>query len=239
MLPLTGELDAIRADRHDAGPRPVRRHRRADLGPASDRRRARRSTSRCSSSPAPPAEVAAGYPTKLVVCLPPPDVPVGTPGRAAFGAKLLSAHVRRRPRSPSRPPPATTAGRRCGRRTTPARARRTPAGTVETQAIRHVPTELTADRDEEEADHATAPIGSRQEAPDQGHPHAGQVLGVGRPRTAHAPSSVVDLDDRRRQAGRWRDGLVHPRRRQVGDGRRDRAREPRRIGSDRPDRDRG
>jgi hypothetical protein len=28
---------------------------------------------------------------KLVVCLPPPDVPVGTPGRATFGAKLLSA----------------------------------------------------------------------------------------------------------------------------------------------------
>lgn len=30
-------------------------------------------------------------PTKLVVCLPPPDVPVGTPGRSTFGAKLLSA----------------------------------------------------------------------------------------------------------------------------------------------------
>jgi hypothetical protein len=30
-------------------------------------------------------------PAKLVVCLPPPDVPVGTPGRAVFGAKLLSA----------------------------------------------------------------------------------------------------------------------------------------------------
>jgi hypothetical protein len=27
----------------------------------------------------------------LVTCLPPPDVPVGTPGRAVFGAKLLSA----------------------------------------------------------------------------------------------------------------------------------------------------
>ena len=32
-----------------------------------------------------------GYPWSLVVCLPPPDVPVGTPGRATFGAKLLSA----------------------------------------------------------------------------------------------------------------------------------------------------
>jgi hypothetical protein len=36
-------------------------------------------------------EVAAGYQAKLVVCLPPPDVPAGTPGRAVFGAKLLSA----------------------------------------------------------------------------------------------------------------------------------------------------
>ncbi|HSP71273.1 MAG TPA: hypothetical protein VLN26_02830, partial [Gaiellaceae bacterium] len=27
----------------------------------------------------------------IVTCLPPPDVPVGTPGRATFGAKLLSA----------------------------------------------------------------------------------------------------------------------------------------------------
>jgi hypothetical protein len=32
-----------------------------------------------------------GYPWSLVVCLPPPDVPTGTPGRATFGAKLLSA----------------------------------------------------------------------------------------------------------------------------------------------------
>src|SRR5438309_7909126 len=36
-------------------------------------------------------EAAAGYQTKLVICLPPPDVPAGTPGRAAFGAQLLDA----------------------------------------------------------------------------------------------------------------------------------------------------
>jgi len=35
-------------------------------------------------------ETTAGM-AKLVVCLPPPDVPPGTPGRATFGAKLLSA----------------------------------------------------------------------------------------------------------------------------------------------------
>jgi hypothetical protein len=28
---------------------------------------------------------------RLVICLPPPDIPVGTPGRAQFGAKLLDA----------------------------------------------------------------------------------------------------------------------------------------------------
>jgi hypothetical protein len=36
------------------------------------------------------AEAALGA-YKLVICLPPPDVPVGTPGRAAFGAQLLDA----------------------------------------------------------------------------------------------------------------------------------------------------
>lgn len=32
-------------------------------------------------------------PASIVVCLPPPDVPVGTPGRATFGAKLYSAEL--------------------------------------------------------------------------------------------------------------------------------------------------
>lgn len=36
-------------------------------------------------------EQTASYEAKLEVCLPPPDVPAGTPGRATFGAKLLSA----------------------------------------------------------------------------------------------------------------------------------------------------
>jgi hypothetical protein len=30
---------------------------------------------------------------KVTICLPPPDVPTGTPGRATFGAKLLSANL--------------------------------------------------------------------------------------------------------------------------------------------------
>ena len=37
------------------------------------------------------AEAALGA-YKLVICLPPPDVPVGTPGRSAFGAQVLDAN---------------------------------------------------------------------------------------------------------------------------------------------------
>ena len=32
-------------------------------------------------------------PASIVICLPPPDVPVGTPGRATFGAKVYSAEL--------------------------------------------------------------------------------------------------------------------------------------------------
>jgi hypothetical protein len=38
------------------------------------------------------AQAALG-PAYIQVCLPPPDVPVGTPGRATFGAKLYSAEL--------------------------------------------------------------------------------------------------------------------------------------------------
>jgi len=37
-------------------------------------------------------QTAAG-PARIVICLPPPDVPVGTPGRATFGAKVYSAEL--------------------------------------------------------------------------------------------------------------------------------------------------
>lgn len=36
---------------------------------------------------------AAAGPASIVICLPPPDVPVGTPGRATFGAKVYSAEL--------------------------------------------------------------------------------------------------------------------------------------------------
>jgi hypothetical protein len=87
-------------------------------------------------------EVAAGYSNKLVVCLPPPDVPAGTPGRAVFGAKLLSATF-----TASAITQPTTAG---DYRWTsvwtpynPGKGTPNAAGTVESQALRHVPTALS------------------------------------------------------------------------------------------------
>jgi hypothetical protein len=83
-------------------------------------------------------EVASGYNAKLVVCLPPPDVPAGTPGRATFGAKLLSATF-----TSSAIKEPTTAGdyRWTSLWTpyTPAKGTPNAAGSVETQALRHVP----------------------------------------------------------------------------------------------------
>ena len=40
-----------------------------------------------------PAALAQIGPAVIAICLPPPDVPVGTPGRATFGAKVYSAEL--------------------------------------------------------------------------------------------------------------------------------------------------
>src|SRR3954447_1668586 len=87
VLPLTGELDAI-------APTAATTAAAAQCGvsPSQTWNLALTAAERSRDTPvfvvagATP-EVAAGYQTKLVVCLPPPDVPVGTPGRATFGAK--------------------------------------------------------------------------------------------------------------------------------------------------------
>lgn len=77
---------------------------------------------------------------KLVVCLPPPDVPAGTPGRATFGAKLLSATFDLQTLTN----PAAT-GEYRWRSTftpyTPNTGRPNPAGTVEVQSLGRLPTE--------------------------------------------------------------------------------------------------
>jgi hypothetical protein len=79
--------------------------------------------------------------TKLVVCLPPPDVPAGTPGRATFGAKLLSATF-----TASAITEPTTAG--AYRWTSlwtpynPGKGTPNAAASVEAQSLRNVPTTL-------------------------------------------------------------------------------------------------
>ena len=86
-------------------------------------------------------EIASGYNTKLVVCLPPPDVPVGTPGRATFGAKLLSASFT----SSAITQPVATGDYRWTSLWTPYNpGKGTPnaAASVEVQALRHVPTQV-------------------------------------------------------------------------------------------------
>jgi hypothetical protein len=87
-------------------------------------------------------EVALGYQTKLVVCLPPPDVPSGTPGRATFGAKLLSATFT----SSAITQPSTSGDFRWTSLWTPYNpGKGTPnkAGSVEVQSIRHLPTAVS------------------------------------------------------------------------------------------------
>jgi hypothetical protein len=85
---------------------------------------------------------AAGYSAELVVCLPPPDVPVGTPGRSFNGAKLLSATF---DVSAITEPAAPGDYRWTSTWTpyTPGTGKPNVAGTVETQSLRHHPQEVT------------------------------------------------------------------------------------------------
>ena len=86
-------------------------------------------------------ESASGYSYKLVICLPPPDVPAGTPGRATFGAKLLSATFG----VSAITQPTASGDFRWTSLWTPYNPNKgTPnaPGSVETQSIRHIPTQV-------------------------------------------------------------------------------------------------
>ena len=88
-----------------------------------------------------PPELASGYQAKLVVCLPPPDVPSGTPGRAVFGAKLLSASFT----SSAVTQPTAGGDFRWTSLWTPynpGKGTVNAAGSVEVQAYRHLPTQV-------------------------------------------------------------------------------------------------
>jgi hypothetical protein len=142
VLPLTGELDAI-------APTATTTAQAAQCGVAPTQTWDLHLTAAgqtldvplfVTASAAP--EAAAGYPTKLVVCLPPPDVPVGTPGRATFGAKLLSAAFT----ASAITQPTSSGDYRWTSLWTPYNpGKGTPnaAGSVEVQSIRHIPVQVS------------------------------------------------------------------------------------------------
>lgn len=86
-------------------------------------------------------ETALGFVDKLVVCLPPPDVPVGTPGRSVFGAKLLSATFTS---SAITQPTAAGDYRWTSLFTpyTPNTGKPNAGGSVEVQSLRHLPAKI-------------------------------------------------------------------------------------------------
>ena len=138
ILPLTGELDAIPPNAAAAAQCGVTPAQTWDLHlTAAGQTLDIPLYVVASSAP----EVAAGFPTKLVVCLPPPDVPVGTPGRATFGAKLLTAQF---DASAITSPTASGDYRLTSLWTpyNPGKGTPNAAGTVETQAISHIPTQV-------------------------------------------------------------------------------------------------
>jgi hypothetical protein len=138
VLPLTGELDAIAPNPTAAAQCGVTASQTWDLHLTAAGQTLDIPLYVVAGSA---GEAAAGYQTKLVVCLPPPDVPAGTPGRATFGAKLLSAQFD----SSAITEPVATGDYRWTSLWTPYNpGKGTPnaAGTVETQSIRHIPTQV-------------------------------------------------------------------------------------------------
>ena len=141
VLPLTGELDAVAPSATTAAAAA-----QCGVSPAQTWNLALTAAGQTLNIPmfvvagAAP-EVAAGFQWKLVVCLPPPDVPAGTPGRATFGAKLLSAVFT----SSAITQPVASGDYRWTSLWTPySPGKGTPnaAGSVEAQALRHVPTQV-------------------------------------------------------------------------------------------------
>ena len=76
---------------------------------------------------------------RITVCLPPPDVPAGTPGRATFGAKLQSVTMTSTVFSV---PPASYTWRATVTPYTPGTGRANPAGTVEAQSVDRTPQQV-------------------------------------------------------------------------------------------------
>ena len=143
MLPLTGELDAVAPER-----RPALRSAASAASQTWDLHL----TAAGQTLDIPMLVVAArapegsGLQTKLLVCLPPPDVPVGTPGRATVRREAPVGDVRclgdhSASRNRRLPVDVVFTPYNPGKGTVNA------AGTVETQAIRHIPTQVKLNYD--------------------------------------------------------------------------------------------
>ncbi|MGZ4290127.1 MAG: hypothetical protein ACXVQQ_04625 [Gaiellaceae bacterium] len=137
VLPLTGELDAVTPDATTAAAAQL-----CGVTPSQTWNLQLTAAGQTLNIPmfvVPTAgpEQSAGA-TKLVVCLPPPDVPAGTPGRATFGAKLLSATFTS---SAIKEPTAAGDNRWTSLWTpyTPGAGTPNAGGSVEAQSIRHLP----------------------------------------------------------------------------------------------------
>ena len=78
--------------------------------------------------------------TSVRICLPPPDVPTGTPGRASLGAKVIEATLT--PNTFSAPP-GWYPWRMTATPYTPGTGKANPAGTVQVQSIDRTPQEVT------------------------------------------------------------------------------------------------
>jgi len=137
VLPLTGELDAVTPDATTAAAA-----QQCQVTPTQTWNLKLTAAGQTLNIPlfvvatAGPEQTAGQW--KLVVCLPPPDVPVGTPGRAAFGAKLLSATFTA---SAIKEPTATGDARWTSLWTpyTPGAGTPNAGGSVEAQSLRHLP----------------------------------------------------------------------------------------------------
>ena len=212
VLPLTGELDAIAPTAAtNAAAQAMRRHADPDVGPAPDRAG--------QTLDIPMFVVAGGRPRGRGRLLDEARRLPAAAGRACRHtgprdlrreAALGDVHVVGDHRA--RRAPATTAGRRSGRRTPPARASRTPRARSRCQSLRHIPAtvKLTVTK-KKVTRHAR-----RSRARSTSRSCHTLVRFSSRSTWERQPRRHRDRDDRRGRQGRRCVRLVHPRERQVG-----------------------
>lgn len=125
--------------------------------------------------------------TTIRVCLPPPDVPTGTPGRASLGAKVTAATL-----SPNvfSAPPGWYTWRLTATPYTPATGKANAAGTVEVQSIDRSPQELTLKARAVKSKRRTAAVSGRVIAGGKGVSGVDVSILIGKTVVARAKSKA-------------------------------------------------